>query len=160
MCRQAKHRCGNTSLPGRAGQITAEFRLSLSLSPSLTLFSQFSSLLIALSLTPCNNQHLVLAKQNGQPGQAEPRSPLWCTSATLPYWTRTRTRTPPSPPPSPAPRFPPWPERLSACIGRFCSTLPCQSTFNAHAKKKARKGDQARGSTKGTNAVFIKSESC
>lgn len=42
----------------RAGQITAEFLLSRPPSPS-------SSPLIALSLTPCNNQHLAFAQAVG-----------------------------------------------------------------------------------------------
>lgn len=108
--------------------------LPLSLSFSLTLFSQFSSLLIALSLTPCNNQHLVLAKQNGQPGQAEPRSPLWCTSAIPPYWTRTRTRTPPPFHLHLLPHDTPVPPVAREAVSLHRSVL----TFNAHAKKPGR----------------------
>lgn len=74
------------------GQIAAEFLLFLHCShPPRTS----SSPLIAPSVTPCNNQHLALARKDGgrESGHGEPRSPsLAHPVAHSPSWTATRTR--------------------------------------------------------------------
>ncbi|KAK9535782.1 hypothetical protein VZT92_008140 [Zoarces viviparus] len=67
--RRCKHD-GNSSPRGRAGQIAASER-PLFLSARNLLHLPSSSPLIALSLTPCNNQHLAGRQLDGQAGHAE-----------------------------------------------------------------------------------------
>lgn len=81
------------------GQIAAEFLLFIPFSqpPSAS-----SSPLIAPSVTPCNNQHLALARKDRE-GESRvtvnlANIPWHISHHALTYWIRTRTRAPPSTP--------------------------------------------------------------
>lgn len=102
--RRCKHG-GNSSPRGRAGQIAAERPLFLSALNLLHLPS--SSPLIALSLTPCNNQHLAGRQLDGQAGHAELLYNPPCATSTTPPIGQEQE---PEPYTSP---LPPLPECLS-----------------------------------------------
>lgn len=115
MCRQAKHRCGNPSPRRRAGQIKAEFRLSLTHTPSVPSFPLLWSLPVGLH---------VITNIWPSPGRADSRvtlNPALPFGAPQPLSPIGQEQEPEHPPPfspssqPPPARLPGSPRGLSSC---------------------------------------------